>query len=107
MMCFVPRAISTIRIEDYVVDVLLRDIVGHDKQPAAFLVFLHLYSAAARIRWRPVEASLRDIAEATGLSKSAAQTAMKILHRRQLVATSRALRTATPAHRVLRHWAIQ
>ncbi len=31
---------QTIPIDDYVVDVLMRDIVGHDQQPAAFLVYL-------------------------------------------------------------------
>src|SRR5437867_355336 len=90
-------------VDDYVLDVLLRDLVGHDKQPAAFVVYLCLYAAAVRSRWRPVEASLRDIAEATGLSKSAAQTAMKVLRRRQLIATQKMpFRTATPKHRVLR-----
>ncbi len=98
------RSRRSVPVEDYVLDVLLRDIVGHDKQPSAFLVFLHLYAASARSRWRPVEASLRDIAESSGLSKSAVQTAMKILHRRQLISTRRSFRTATPKHRVLRHW---
>jgi DNA-binding MarR family transcriptional regulator len=91
-------------VDEYVLDVLLRDIVGHDKQPAAFLVYLHLYGQAARSGWRPVEASLREIAEATGFSKSAAQTAIKILQRRQLVATTIRFRTAKPIHTVLRHW---
>ena len=100
------RSRRSVPVEDYVLDVLLRDIVGHDKQPAAFLVFLHLYAASARARWRPVEASLRDIAEASGLSKSAVQTAMKVLHRRQLVSTRRRSRTSTPKHSVLRHWVV-
>jgi len=91
-------------VDVYVLDVLLRDLVGHDKRPAAFLVYLHLYRAAARARWGPVSASLRDIAEATGLSKSAAEIAMKILRRRRLVSTRTAFRTACPRHRVLRHW---
>jgi hypothetical protein len=52
-------------VDVYVLDVLLRDLVGHDKRPAAFLVYLYLYAAAARSCWRPVKASLRDIAEAT------------------------------------------
>ena len=91
-------------VDVYVLDVLLRDLVGHDKRPAAFLVYLYLYGIAARSRWRPVEASLRDIAEATGLSKSAAETAMKILRRRHLVTTQTRFRTARPHHRVLRHW---
>jgi DNA-binding MarR family transcriptional regulator len=101
----VPRADQLVPVDAYVLDVLLRDLVGHDKQPAAFLVYLYLYAAAARSRWRPVPASLRDIAEATGLSKSAAQTAMKVLHGRQLVATQMSHATATPNHRALRHWA--
>ena len=63
-------------LDNYIVDVLMRDLVGHDKQPAAFLVYLYLYTAAARLGWRPAEASLRDIAEGTGLSKSAVQTAL-------------------------------
>ena len=91
-------------VDVYVLDVLLRDLVGHDKRPAAFLVYLHLYGAAARSRWRPVKASLRDIAEATGLSKSAVETAIKILRRRHLVTTETSFRTARPRHQVLRHW---
>jgi hypothetical protein len=91
-------------MDDYVVDVLMRDLVGHDQQPAAFLVFVFLYGRAARQRWRPVRASLRMIADETGLSKSAVQAALVRLRSRQLVATARRHRTATPAHRVLRHW---
>ena len=93
-----------VAVDVYVLDVLLRDLVGHDKRPAAFLVYLYLYAAAARSRWRPVAASLRDIAEATGLSKSAAETAMKILRRRHLVTTQTSFRTARPQRQVLRHW---
>jgi DNA-binding MarR family transcriptional regulator len=95
----------TIPVEAYVFDVLLRDLVGHDRQPAAFLVFLHLYGLAARQLWRPAAASLRDIAEATGLSKSAVQLAIQTLRRRKLISTTRSYSTAKPRHRVLRHWA--
>jgi hypothetical protein len=95
---------QTIPIDDYVLDVLLRDIVGHDQQPAAFLVYLFLYGRAARQQWQPVKASLRMLADETGLSKSAVQSALAKLHFRQLVTTSRQHRTAVPSHRVLRHW---
>lgn len=101
-----PRANSIVPLEAYVLDVLMRDLVGHDKHPAAFLVYLHLYGVAARRRWRPVAASLRDIAETTGLSKSAVQTALGVLRRRELVATEQTHRTATPSHRVLRPFMI-
>jgi hypothetical protein len=99
-----PRFHQTVPIDDYVLDVLMRDIVGHDQQPAAFLLYLYLYGRAARQRWQPVKASLRMLAGETGLSKSALQSALVTLQFRELVKTSRVHRTAVPAHRVLRHW---
>ena len=99
-----PRFRQTIPIDDYVIDVLMRDIVGHDQQPAAFLVYLYLYGQAARKKWKPVAASLRMLADATGLSKSAVQIALADLHRRELIVTTRDHATATSCHRVLRHW---
>ena len=99
-----PRFRETIPVDDYVLDVLMRDIVGHDRQPAAYLVYLYLYGMAARAKWKPVTASLRMLAEATGLSRSAVQTAMQVLRRRELLETSSEHATATPEHRVLRHW---
>lgn len=99
-----PRFHDTIPVDDYVLDVLLRDLVGHDQHPAAYLVFLHLYGRAQRQQWRPVAAGLGAIAEATGLSRSAVQAAMTRLRDRQLITTMRDHATATPRHRVLRHW---
>jgi DNA-binding transcriptional MocR family regulator len=100
----VPRFRETIPVDDYVLDVLMRDIVGHDRQPAAYLVYLHLYGEAARAKWRPVPASLRTLAEATGLSKSAVQSALENLRRRELIVSVSEHSTALPRHRVLRHW---
>jgi hypothetical protein len=99
-----PRFKQTIPIDDYVLDVLMRDLIGHDQKPAAYLVYLHLYSQATRKKWKPVVASLRTIAEATGLSKSAIQIALETLRRRELIITTRDHATATSRHRVLRHW---
>jgi len=99
-----PRFKQTVPIDDYVLDVLMRDLVGHDQQPAAYLVYLHLYRQAARNKWRPVSASLRALADATGLSKSAVQLALKRLQRRELISTTSEHSTAVPRHRVLRHW---
>jgi hypothetical protein len=100
----VPRFRETIPVDDYVLDVLMRDVVGHDRQPAAYLIYLYLYGQAARVRWKPVGASLRMLAEATGLSKSAVQTGLDLLRRRELVETTSAHATAVPKHRLLRHW---
>ena len=99
-----PRFRESIPIDDYVLDVLMRDIVGHDRQPAAYLVYLHLYGQAARAKWKRVPASLRSLAEATGLSKSAVQTALELLRRRELIESESDHATAIPTHRVLRHW---
>jgi DNA-binding MarR family transcriptional regulator len=100
----VPRFKRTVPIDDYVLDVLMRDLIGHDQKPAAYLVYLHLYSKAARNRWHRVSASVRTIADATGLSKSAVHAALTHLRRRKLVATTADHVTATSRHRVLRHW---
>ena len=99
-----PRFKRTVPIDDYVLDVLMRDLIGHDQKPAAFMVYLYLYGQAARTRWRFVSASVRTIADATGLSKSAVHTALTHLRRRQLIATTAEHVTATPRHRVLHHW---
>jgi hypothetical protein len=100
----VPRFRETIPVDDYVFDILMRDVVGHDRQPAAYLVYLYLYGQASRQKWKPVAASLRMLAEATGLSKSAVQTAFDLLRRRELIKTTRDNATAMPQHRVMRHW---
>ena len=99
-----PRFKQTVRIDDYVLDVLMRDLIGHDQQPAAYLVYLYLYGQAARKKWKPIAASVRALADATGLSKSAIQIALATLRRRELVVTTRNHATATSRHRVLRHW---
>jgi DNA-binding transcriptional MocR family regulator len=100
----VPRFREVVPVDDYVLDVLMRDVVGHDRQPAAYLAYLYLYGQAARGKWRPVSASLRMLAEATGLSKSAVQSALENLRRRELIVTTSDHATAVPQHRVLRHW---
>ncbi len=99
-----PRFRRTVPVDDYVLDVLMRDLIAHDQQPSAYLVYLFLFGRAARQRWRPVRMSLRMIADETGLSKSAVQTAMETLRARELIATAQAYATAVPTHRVLRHW---
>jgi DNA-binding MarR family transcriptional regulator len=99
-----PRFRETVPVDDYVFDVLMRDLIGHDRQPSAYLIYLYLYGMAARRRWQPVAISLRALSEATGVSKSAVQVALEHLRRRELITTSRPHATATPSHRVRRHW---
>jgi len=94
-----------LKLEPYIVDVLLRDLVGHDRSPAAFLVYLSLYALTYAAGHRSVRVSLKQLAERTGLSKSAVQAALRILLRRQLVRAHHATRTAVPEYFVQRPWA--
>jgi hypothetical protein len=91
-------------IEPYVIDCLLPDLVGHDRALSAFIVYLFLYCQAAPSAQWSVRRSHQVIADATGLSRSAVQSALAHLQRRQLIATSRAHPTAVPLHRVQRPW---
>jgi hypothetical protein len=90
-------------IDDYVIDVLMPDLVGHDKRPVSFLVYLWLAAEQAR-RQAPVQISYQELAESIGVSKSSAQTAVGWLVRRKLIAMSKATVTATPHYKVHTPW---
>lgn len=90
-------------IDDYVTDVLMRDLVGHDKRPVSFLVYLWLAAEQQR-RSSAVQISYQELAESIGISKSAAQTAVAWLAKRKLVLVSKATVTATPRYKVLSPW---
>lgn len=93
-----------IRIDRYVLDTLLGDLVGHDKTPAAFVVYVHLWNRTFGEKKKSVRASHGDIAGETGLSKSGVQAALRHLVRRRLIKSVRETQTATPEHFVLRPW---
>jgi DNA replication protein DnaD len=82
----------------------MRDLVGHDRIPSAFLVYLHLWCESDRQLKASVKVSHQMMAEATGLSKSAVQKGIRCLVKRQLVRCRKASRTAIPEYRVLRPW---
>jgi hypothetical protein len=92
-----------VSLDPYLLDGLLPDLVGHDRRLASFIVYLYLYRQASQSNWS-VRMSHQSIATATGLSRSAVQSALAHLQDRQLVASSRAHPTAVPLHRVLRPW---
>jgi hypothetical protein len=92
------------RIDRYVADVLLRDLVGHDRSPAAFLVYFFLAAQCGRARNGKATLSLAEIADRTGLSKRAVQIALIRLRRRHLVTSLQQHRTAIPVHAILRPW---
>ncbi len=81
---------TQINIDAYLVDCLLPDLVGHDRRLSSFIVYLYLYRHASKDPNWSVRMSHQSIATATGLSRSAAQTALAHLQARELIATSRA-----------------
>ena len=83
----------------------MRDLIGHDHAPSAFIVYLFLWRASAGTRPRSVRISHNGIAAETGLSKSAVQGALRRLTRRRLLRSVRETPTSTPLHFVLRPWA--
>lgn len=91
------------QIDDYVTDVLMRDLVGHDRRPVGFLVYLWLTAEQAR-RGRAMQVSFQELAESVGVSKSAAQAAVRWLVGRKLLAASKANATAIPSYTVLSPW---
>jgi len=100
-------------LDDYVVDVLMRDLVGHDRRPVAFLVYLWLAAEQGRQEERReeprrgddrVQVSYQLMAESIGVSKSSVQAAVSWLARRKLIAVSKQNATATPRYNVMTPW---
>jgi Helix-turn-helix domain len=95
---------KTVALDTYVIDTLMLDLVGRERRPSAFLVYLYLWRRAAGTRRRRIEASYQTIADATGLSRSAAQAAIRALTRRRLVIVERHGTTAVPAYTIATPW---
>lgn len=96
--------IQHIGVDEYVIDVLMPDLTGHDRSPAAFLVYLFLWAELYRTEQKRVPASLQRLSEGTGLSKSAVQAALRLLKRRGLVQATKSSATAVPEYALARHW---
>jgi hypothetical protein len=90
-------------VDDYIVDVLMPDLVGHDRRPVSFLVYLWLAAEQQR-QGKAVTISYQQLAESIGISKSSAQSAAGWLARRKLISVSKAGFTATPSYAVQRPW---
>jgi len=93
-----------VSIDAYVTDVLMPDLVGHDRRPAAFVVYLYLLRHAQQRARDSVSVSLQTIASKTGLSKSSVQSAIRHLKRRRLLDPDLKATASAPLRRVLRPW---
>lgn len=87
-------------LDRYVVEVLMPDLVGHDRKPSAFLVYL-LVEAMETER---VPLGYSAVAERTGLSRRTCQDAIAHLERRGLIAVERRTDNEAARLRPLRPW---
>ena len=91
-------------LDSYILDVLMRDLAEHERRPSAFLVYLYVWRRTVGGSQKVASLSYHEISEATGLSKSAVQSAVTLLKRRRLIRVSRKNPTATPIYRAERPW---
>ena len=103
-MTIIIMTMKPIVLDPYFVDVLMPDLAGHERSPAAFLVYLYLWRKQATTSKEAVQASYATIALETGLSRITAQRAVALLTRRRLLSVRRAHPTSTPHYSVARPW---
>jgi hypothetical protein len=92
-------------LDTYILDTLMRDLAGHDRSPAAFVLYLYIWRQTHGAGARKAALSLQSVANGTGLSKSAVQAGLRLLRRRKLVAITKTAPTAVPVYEALRPWA--
>jgi DNA-binding MarR family transcriptional regulator len=90
---------DTLRIDRYVIDTLMADLVGHDRKPSAYLVYLAIAAGEGR-----VALGYGELAERTGLSRRACQQAVAHLIRRGLIEATRRSANEAAVYRALRPW---
>lgn len=80
------------------------DLIRHDRQPSAYLVYLFLWRQTHGRTVTAARIALQDIAEQTGLSKRSVQSAIAWLEKRKLIGVARESITAIPVYTVMRPW---
>jgi len=95
---------TMLALDAYIFDTLMPDLVGHDRQPSAFLVYVFLWRQTHGAGASSTQVALVDIAEGTGLSKRAVQDALGRLAKRRLLTVARESITAVPVYTVQRPW---
>ncbi|HTZ54028.1 MAG TPA: helix-turn-helix domain-containing protein [Candidatus Acidoferrum sp.] len=95
---------ADVSLDRYVVETLMPDLVGHDRRPVAFLIYLYLYACAGASERKSIAISLDMLADECGVSKRAAADAIRHLVKRKLVVRSRDYATALTVYAVARPW---
>ena len=92
------------KIDPYVVDTLMRDLVAHSHSAAAFLVYLQLYRHTHGSGRESAAMSYAVLAELIGISKRSVQSALGHLLERRLIRRRKVRPTAVPVYTVLTPW---
>lgn len=92
----------SITLDWYILESLMADLVGHDRRPSAYILYLALVRLSASSG--EVGISLQGLATETRLSKTAVQRSVAHLKRRGLIAVRRTGRTHAPRYKVLQPW---
>ena len=93
-----------IKVDEYVLDTLMADLIGHDRQPSAFNVYLMLWRHTHGSGHATAQISLLDLSMSTGLSKRSVQEGLRWLSKRRLISIQRDSITAIPVYTVKRPW---
>lgn len=92
------------KLDRYIVDALMRDLVSHSRSPSAFLVYLQLYRHTHGVERESVAMSHAFLVDLIGISKRSVQIAIGHLVDRRLIRRRKARPTAVPVYTVLTPW---
>jgi CRP-like cAMP-binding protein len=92
------------KIDSYIIDTLMRDLVAHSRSTAAYLVYLQLYCLTHGAGRESVAMSHAVLAELIGISKRSVQNAIAHLADRRLIRQRKPRPTAVPIYTVFTPW---
>lgn len=92
------------KVDPYVIDTLMRDLVAHSRATSAFLVYLQLYRHTHGAGRESVPMSHATLADLIGISKRSVQAAVIHLAERRLIRRRKVRPTAIPVYTVLTPW---
>jgi transcription initiation factor IIE alpha subunit len=91
-------------MDAHILDTLMPDLVGHDRRPSAFLLYLLMWRQTHGAGTASLDIALEDLAELSGLSKRTVQDSLRWLAHRRLVTVRRGGPTDVGTFTVLEPW---
>jgi CRP-like cAMP-binding protein len=92
------------KVDPYILDTLMRDLVAHSRSSSAFLVYVQLYRHTHGAGRESVAMSHKVLAELIGISRRSVQTSLAHLIERRLLRQRKSRPTAVPVYTVLTPW---